>query len=394
MPIRTVLHLDLDAFFCCVEELLNPALKGKAFAVGGSPNSRGVVSSCSYPARAFGVRSAMPMSQAVRLVPNLIIVNVKFGPYKDYSRRVMAIVGELTPMIEQISIDEAFFDVTGIQQPSHEIARNLQQRILDELGLPVSIGVATNKMVAKIATNRGKSTQMNGHTPRAIFVVPPGQEAAILSPLPVSDLWGIGEKTEKHLLQFGIHTIGQLAQQEPAFLRNQFGKHGEAMWHHANGRDTRPVETEQEVKSISSETTFSRDVTKPAVLESTLHELSATVARRLRAKDMQGLTVKLKLRWDDFTTFSRQISLTQPSSDETIIAQNAIGMLYQLWQDRRPIRLIGVGVNNLRESIHQMSLLDVPNKAESHSVKKLVDELQNKFGFSAIRRATDLKGKS
>lgn len=391
MPARTILHLDLDAFFCCVEELLNPSLRGKAFAVGGAASGRGVVASCSYTARAFGVRSAMPMAQAMRLIPKLIVVSVKFGSYREYSQKVMSIIGTLTPMIEQVSIDEAFLDMTGLPGEPRAIAQQLQALILEQTHLPCSIGVASNKLVAKIANNRGKATQMNGHTPAAIEVVPPGDEQAYLAPLRISELWGIGAKTETRLQNLGIHTIGDITRQSLPLMQQRFGKHGAEIWQRAHGRDNRSVETDHETRSVSGETTFSRDVTQLPVLHATLHELSQTVARRLRAKDLQGTTIRLKLRLDDFTTLTRQIAIPTQTSDETIISTQAIRLLSQVWDRHQPVRLIGVGVSSLRGMEQQLSLFDTPDKSRSPRIIRLMDQLQQQYGEAALRRARDIQ---
>ena len=273
MP-RKILHLDLDAFFCAVEELHNPALRGKPFAVGGRPESRGVVASCSYAARQFGVHSAMPMARALRLCPGLLVVSTRHGVYGDYSRQVMDRLYQLTALVEPISIDEAFLDLSDLPEPGLEIARRLQSRIQQELGLPCSLGVATNKLVAKIATDTGKAARRGPTPPNAITVVPPGEEAAFLAPLPVSALWGVGPKSAARLEGMGIHTIGDLAQMSPAALVSHFGKNGADLARHARGIDDAPVVTTHEVKSISQETTFERDLRESEALRRTLLDLS------------------------------------------------------------------------------------------------------------------------
>jgi DNA polymerase-4 len=209
--IRTIIHLDLDAFFCAVEEQRDPSLRGKPFAVGGRPESRGVVASASYMARKFGVRSAIPMAQAVRLCPELLVVSPNFAAYRAASRQVMERLHALTPLVEQISIDEAFLDVTALAEPGNALAVRLQATIRDELALSCSLGVATNKLVAKVATDVGKSLVRSGKMPQAICVVPPGEEAAFLAPLPATALWGVGPKTAEKLAELGMHTIGDIA---------------------------------------------------------------------------------------------------------------------------------------------------------------------------------------
>src|SRR6185503_6410788 len=266
MP-RTILHLDLDAFFCAVEETRNPELRGKAFAVGGKPDERGVVSSCSYAARRDGVRSAMPMSQALRLSRGLIIVPARHRLYSDVSRQVMEILHNVTGLVEQISIDEAFLDISDIRDDPEHLARGLQTRIHDELQLPSSIGIASNKMVAKIATEVGKAIALQrikaqglAEPPNAVTVVGHGEEAQFLNPLPADMLWGVGPKTSKRLSELGIHTIGDIAKWPEHEMIRLFGENGRDLARHSKGIDDRPVETERETKSISQEITFSRDV--------------------------------------------------------------------------------------------------------------------------------------
>ena len=261
---RAILHLDLDAFFCAVEEQYSPALRGKAYAVGGRPEERGVVASCSYAARQHGVRSAMPMGRALRLCPGLIVVPGRHGAYGEVSRKVMARLHALTPLVEQLSIDEAYLDVTelagDVVGEAEAIARRLQATIRAELDLPCSLGVATNKLVAKIANNVGKAAARSSSPPNAITVVAPGAEAAFLAPLPCGELWGVGPRTAERLAALGLHTIGQLTTWPEARLISEFGKHGAELYRMARGRDDSPIVTQRERKSVSQETTYVRDV--------------------------------------------------------------------------------------------------------------------------------------
>ncbi len=387
--LRKILHLDLDAFFCAVEEQRDPALRGKPFAVGGRPEGRGVVASCSYPARAFGVHSAMPMAQAVRLCPDLRIVSPHREDYVRASREVMARVRELTPVVEQISIDEAFLDVSDLPEPLEVIAQGLQTRIREELGLPCSLGGATNKLVAKIANDVGKSRAGKGDYPNAITIVPPGEEAAFLAPLPVRALWGVGPKTEEKLHALGIFTIGQLAAYSEKALVRAFGKHGWDLAHRARGEDNRPVASERgRAKSISKETTFARDVSDARKLHHTLERLAAGVARSLRGKHLLARTVKLKLRLSDFTTLTRQATLPAPTDDETAILSTATQLFDRLWRPGQPVRLIGVGVSNLQEGLVQLSLWDEQDD-RARRLQEAVDALQTRFGPDAIHRGFD-----
>ncbi|NWF62693.1 MAG: DNA polymerase IV, partial [Chloroflexi bacterium] len=282
MP-RAILHLDLDAFYCSVEEIQNPQLRGKPFAVGGKPNERGVVASCSYAARALGIRSAMPMSRAIRLCRDLIIISGRHRLYSEYSEKVMEKLRALTPLVEQISIDEAFLDISDIQADKTRLALDLQLSIRAELNLPSSVGIASNKLVAKIATEVGKkSSKRKNEPPFGFTVVPVGEEAQFLSPLPADMLWGVGPKTNARLAELGIHTIGDIASWPEKELVSLFGENGRDLWRHANGIDNRPVVTEYETKSVSQETTFNVDVQDQKTLEKTLREQARDVARQLR----------------------------------------------------------------------------------------------------------------
>jgi DNA polymerase-4 len=386
---RKILHLDLDAFFCAVEELRNPELRGKPFAVGGSPDRRGVVASCSYPARAFGVHSAMPMSQAVRLCPDLIIVSHSRGGYSEASREVMARVRELTPLVQQLSIDEAFLDVSDLPDPLEVLARRLQTRIREELHLPCSLGGATNKLVAKIANDVGKSRAGKSDYPNAITIVPPGQEAAFLAPLPVRALWGVGPKTEEKLHALGIFTIGQLAEYPEQELVRLSGQHGWDLARRARGIDNRPVVSNRgQAKSISKETTFARDVGDSRTLEATLRRLAEGVARSLRRKGYQGRTIKLKLRLSDFTTLTRQATLPKPTDDEIVITREVVGLFRRLWTEGQPVRLVGVGVTNLQKGLVQLSLWEEKD-ARMRDLQAAMDALRDKYGPDVIHRGVD-----
>ncbi len=385
MP-RIILHLDLDAFFCAVEELHNPSLQGKPFAVGGRPEERGVVASCSYPARARGVRSAMPMSQALRLCPELIIVSHGRGKYGEMSKQVMERLHNLAPLVEQISIDEAFVDISDMRQPAREIGARLQQQILEELRLPCSIGIAPNKLVAKIATETGKKAAQGTGYPQALTVVEAGREADFLAPLPVSMLWGVGPKTEARLRELGISRIGQLAEVGESMLKSLFGENGRDLARHALGIDERPVTPEHETKSISQETTFARDVSDDRQLEKTLRELAAEVGRSLRREHLAGRTVKLKLRWPDFTTLTRQSTLPVPTDLDDTIATTAILLMKKARQPGQSVRLIGVGVSGLGEPIRQMELWGAREDEKARKLRAALDGLQEKYGEKVVRR--------
>ena len=392
--LRTILHLDLDAFFCSVEETRDPDLRGKAFAVGGRPEERGVVASCSYAARRNGVRSAMPMSQALRLSPGLIIVPGRHRAYSDVSRQVMQRLHDLTALVEQISIDEAFLDISDIRDDSQRIARGLQTRIRDELHLPCSIGIASNKLVAKIATEVGKALALKrikadglAEPPNAVTVVPSGEEAAFLNPLPADMLWGVGPKTSKRLAELGIHTIGDIARWREEDLIRLFGENGRELSRHAKGIDARPVVTERETKSISQEITFSRDVRDDKMLEKTVREQSAEVARHLRKNELAGSTIKLKIRWPDFTTLTRQKTLNHRTDQEDEITKAALELLRSVRKSNQLVRLIGVGVSGLGAPIRQLGLWDVDNE-KSRKLQEAVDVLREKYGDNVIQKNT------
>jgi len=390
------MHLDLDAFFCAVEEQRDPTLRGRPFAVGGRPESRGVVSSASYAARQFGVRSAMPMAKAVRLCPELLVVSPNFSAYRAASQQVMAHLHALTPLVEQISIDEAFLDVTALGEPGAELAARLQATIRDELALSCSLGVAANKLVAKVATDVGKSLVRSGAMPQAICVVPPGDEAAFLAPLPTTALWGVGPKTAEKLAELGIHMIGDIAAWPAADLARRFGQHGEDLSRRARGIDDRQIVTERAAKSISQETTFAHDVTEQATLERTLREQAAEVAASLRRKDLMGTTVKLKIRWPDFTTPTRQLTLPQPTDDPEEIAEAALRLFHQIWPRGQAVRLIGVGVSGLGTPPRQLSLWDAPSApsqeetARQQRLEVALAAIQARFGVGALRRGSEL----
>lgn len=391
---RTILHLDLDAFYCAVEEQHNPTLRGLPFAVGGKPTERGVVASCSYAARRLGVRSALPMSQAVRLCPALIVVPPRFPAYHEASEKVMACLHDLTPFVEQISIDEAFLDVTLLHQDGGTLARRLQATIRERFGLPCSLGVATNKLVAKIATTVGKAAGQRDAPPNAIRVVPPGQEAAFLAPLPVIELWGVGPKTAEHLGALGIHTIGALARWDQADLIQRFGKNGADLYFRAQGIDERPVESEVLTKSVSKEVTFTHDLTDKTALKRTLRHLADGVGQRLRAEALSGTTIKLKLRWSDFTTLTRQITLEHPTSHDNVIYDSAARLLDAIWTPGRAVRLIGVGVSGFETPNRQMGLWEVSPPKEPSQLETALDDLRTRFGDQIIRRGSDLLDES
>ncbi|MCB2179786.1 DNA polymerase IV [bacterium] len=386
MSNRTIIHLDLDAFFCAVEELFNPSLRGKPFAVGGSPDSRGVVSSCSYAARRLGIHSALPMAQAVRLCPNLIILPGRYQEYRRKSRQVMQILRQRTELIEQISIDEAFLDVSEWADDKIALAKELQEEIRTTAALPCSLGIASNKLVAKIATDVGKASVKTNTYPNAIQFVPPGEEADFLAPLPLQTLWGIGPKTAGQLMEIGIQNIGQLAEWPVNDLVKRMGKMGYDLHKRARGVDNRPIETYREPKSVSQETTFSRDVSDKTQLLSQIEKQSQSVGKSLQKSRLLGATVKLKLRWPNFSTITRQITLPAPTNDAATIADAAKKLFQENWNGKMPIRLIGVGVSGLQPPSKQLGLWDGADYTKLAHLEAALYKLKNRFGEDSISK--------
>jgi DNA polymerase-4 len=348
---RAIVHLDLDAFYAAVEVLENPGLAGKPVVVGGRPQGRGVVASASYPARAAGVRSAMPMARALTLCPEAIICPPRHRLYGEYSRQVMAVLRQASLLVEQMSIDEAFLDLTdqvSTWEDAVETARHLQQQVQDEVGLSASLGVAANKLVAKVASDQDK--------PHGLTVVRPGEEAAFLAPLPVRVLWGVGPVTAQKLAAMHVTTVGHLARVPEDELRARFGGQGKAMARQAQGIDNRPVVTGHERRSASQERTFGQDIASGEALEEKLQSLSRGVARRLKRAERSAGTIAIKIRYADFTTLTRQKSLSVPTNDEEVIYRTALTLLRHAWQPGRPVRLLGVAGRQLSLPLGQLSL--------------------------------------
>jgi DNA polymerase-4 len=377
--VRTILHADLDAFYASVEVLDDPSLRGKPVIVGGDPEARGVVSAASYEARAFGVHSAMPLRTAHRLCPNGVFLPGRFDRYRELSRQVMRIFASYTPMVEPISLDEAFMDVTASRAAfgdGETIARSLKDRVLNEAGLVVSVGVATNKLCAKVASDLRK--------PDALVVVPPGGEAAFLAPLPVTRLWGVGPQTRQTLADYGVTTIGQLAAMPEGTLRRRFGIHGAELRLRALGVDPAKVSSGQAPKSIGHELTFNHDVTDPARLEATLLDLAESVATRLRNHHMAAGAVQLKLRYEGFDTITRQAPLGHQVRDSEPLYQLAVSLLHKALSPERAVRLIGLTAIHLSE-VQQLTLFDAPDRTDR--IAKSIDAVRERFGDKAITRA-------
>lgn len=394
MTHRVILHLDLDAFFCAVSTQQRPELQGTAFAVGGRPQERGVVASCSYPARRYGIHSAMPMAQAVRLCPELIIVKPDFPAYRAASRAVMTRLRTQTPLVEQLSIDEAFLDVSALERTGLQVAAEIQTEISTELGLSCSLGVATNKLCAKIATDVAKTRARSGEMPRAIYDVPPGEEAAFLAPLPVTALWGVGPKTAERLSALGMRTIGDIAAWSEEDLVRRFGQHGRSLARHARGIDERPIQTTRVAKSISQEETFHRDRLDRTEIMHVIALQAQEVSDVLRRKALSGVTITLKVRWSDFTTVTRQTTLPQPTDRAAEIAGAASKLFDVLWQPRRPVRLIGVGISGLNTAPRQPTLWESEqlqvDAAKRQQLNRALDALRARFGGDVVQRGSEL----
>ena len=376
---RTILHADLDAFYASVEVLDDPSLRGKPVIVGGEPGARGVVSAASYEARRFGVHSAMPLRTAARLCPDGVFVPGHPDRYRDLSKQVMRIFASYTPLVEPISLDEAFLDVTASFDAfgdGETIARAIKQRVLDEAGLVVSVGVASNKLCAKVASDLRK--------PDALVVVPPGGEAAFLAPLPVSRLWGVGPQSRAALADYGVTTIGQLAALPDGTLRRRFGTHGHDLAMRARGIDPSPVVPSQAPKSIGHELTFDHDVVDTARLEATLLDLAESVASRLRNHHLAAGAVQLKLRYEGFETLTRQMPVPHQTRESEPIYAAGVALLRKTLGRERAVRLIGLTAINLTD-VQQLTLFDAPDKTDR--ITRSIDAVRERFGEKAITRA-------
>jgi DNA polymerase IV len=374
---RAVAHVDMDAFYAAVEQRDRPELRGQPVIVGADPKGRGVVSACSYEARVFGVRSAMPISRAYRLCPHGVYMPVDMSKYARVSAEIMTILGEYTPLVEPVSVDEAFLDLSGTETlwgPPREAVRGIKARIRAETGLTASAGLASNKFVAKVASDLEK--------PDGLVVVPPGREADFLAPLPIERLWGVGKATARELQTLGVTTIGQLQRLAPAVLTARLGPHGPDLLALAFGRDARPVEPFSAPKSMGAETTFGRDCRDLAKLEETLRGQAERVARELRAESLAACRVTLKLRWADFRTLTRSHT-GDPTQDGLEIYRRA-ALLLSREPLVQPVRLIGVSTSTLRaEARGQLSLLD-PAAVRRERLARAVDRITGRFGKSAI----------
>jgi DNA polymerase-4 len=383
---RWILHVDMDAFYASVEQRDDPALRGKPVIVGGT-GGRGVVAAASYEVRKFGVHSAMPVREALRRCPQAICVPPRISHYADESRSIFAVFHEFTPLVQGLSLDEAFLDVTGSIAafgPAEEIAREIKRRIRERTELTASVGVAPNKLVAKIASDLRK--------PDGLVIVLPDEIEALLDPLPIRRLFGLGARTAPRVEALGIHTLGELRRASPARLRPVFGRYAERVIERAAGIDERPVTPDVEEKQISTEETFETDVTDHARLAAEIVRLADRTCGRLRANELAAGCVTVKIRRGDFTTFTRQRHFEPPTQETRVITAIALDLLHA-WLDEQPraaLRLLGVGVSELKPAL-QMDLFTAVETGRNRQLDAAVDRIREKFGKVALKPASSLE---
>jgi DNA polymerase-4 len=381
---RAIIHVDMDAFYASVEQRDEPRLRGLPVIVGGHPR-RGVVLAASYEVRPFGVRSAMPMARAVQLAPHAVVVPPRPEAYAEASEKIHAIFESVTPLIEPLSLDEAFLDVTAsvklLGAPA-QIARRIRERIADELQLPSSAGIASVKFVAKIASDLAK--------PNGQREVPASETRAFLAPLPISRLWGVGPKTEQQLLRYGLKTIGDVAKREPAWLEQYLGRSGHHFWALSQGIDDRAVIPDRDAKSIGAEDTFDDDIDDLDALHVHLHSQALRVARRMRRAHVKGRVVVLKLKYADFRLRTRRTTLPSPTDDGLSVFRAASALLAQTPLEDR-VRLTGVSVHDLGEADAQLALFDRgANRAQK--LNTALDRIAERFGTRAVMPADVVAG--
>ena len=378
MSHRSILHLDLDAFFVAVEQLRNDALRGKPLIIGGSSN-RGVVASCSYEARAFGVRSAMPMRQALQLCPDALVLRGDMETYSKYSGLVRAVIEDQAPLYEQASIDEFYLDLTGMDRyiGCWKWSRELRDKILRETGLPLSLGLSVNKTVSKVGTGEVK--------PNGVKLVEAGTEKAFLSPLPVGRIPFIGRETERRLSLMGVRTCGTLSEIPPRLLQREFGKNGLLMWKKANGEDDSPVVPYRERDSISTERTFHTDTIDMRFLQDELRRQTAQLAYQLRDLGKLTACVTVKLRYADFNTFTKQAKIPYSAQDGPLESK-VLQLFEQLYERRQAIRLLGVRFSELVQGSSQLNLFD--NTEKEARLLEAMDKIRNRFGKYAVRKGS------
>jgi len=384
--LRQILHVDMDAFFVSVEELENPSLKGKAVIVGADPEGRGVVAAASYEARKFGVHSAMPIRTAKKLCPHAIFLRGQYEKYSEYSRKIYHIFGQFTPVVEMVSIDEAYLDLTGCERlhgSAFKAADKLIRQVKEQTGLNCSVGLSTSHLVSKIASDQAK--------PHGLLYILPGCEAAFLAPLPIRRMPGIGKVTEPELRSLGITCIGDLQRMGREGLREKFGKIGEWFHQKSRGQDIDAYAYGEEPKSISHETTFDADTSDLDEIERTLSYLAQLVARRLRDHGYFARTVGLKLRLAPFQTLTRDATLDEPTHLDSVIFENVLGLFDAAWDRKRKIRLLGVRASNLEKGVFQRRLLEAPHQEKLERIMQATDKVRARFGFEAVQLARSLE---
>jgi DNA polymerase-4 len=389
MP-RHIIHVDMDEFFAAVEKLDRPELRGKPLLIGGSATARGVVSTASYEARPFGCHSAMPMAQAIRLCPQAIVLPVRGERYRQASDEVFAILGRFSPLVEPLSIDEAFLDVTGCERllgPAERIAADLKGTIREETGLTASLGLAPNKYLAKLASDLEK--------PDGLVVLTEENAQRVLDPLPVSRIWGVGPAGAKALEALGVRTILQLRALPGKLLKQKFGQWGEHCWRLARGEDDRPVTPDSQAKSIGQEETFPQDVGEIEFLRAVLMEQVQEVARRLRRSGLKARTATLKIRYGDFTTLTRSGTVAE-ATDVTDVLWRAAEAILLAWaaKDFRPLRLLGMTASGLQgQRGTQLSLFADAGQVKQEAIDRTLDKIAARFGVGAVQRALGRRGK-
>lgn len=383
--LRKILHVDMDAFYASVEQRDDPSLLDKPVVVGGRPNSRGVVSAASYEARKFGIHSAMPLAEAFRRCPQAAFLPVNVQKYREVSKQIRQIFLTYTPMVEPLSLDEAFLDVTGSTSlfgPADEIALMIKQRIQQELNLTASVGLACNKFLAKLASDLRK--------PDGFVVVQPDRVQEFLDPLSVERIWGVGKKTAEQLHTLNIRTVRDLRNLEQGYLTQLLGVIGSQLYLLARGIDDRPVESDRVVKSIGRETTFATDIADRDLLETVLLKLSVDVGRSARKESLKGKTITLKVRYNNFRAISRSHTLTRAINLDDVIYQEVCHLLGEVALNQ-PLRLIGVTLSNLTDKEEsQLSLFTEPRQ-DSENLTKVIDLVKEKYGETSITRARLLR---
>ena len=381
--LRQIIHVDMDAFYASVEILDNPKLKGKPVLVGASPEQRGVVAAASYEARKFGIHSAMPMAQAVRLCPKAIVLPVRMERYVEISNEIHEIFARYTPQIEPISLDEAFLDVTGsiaLFNDAETIGRSIKKEIKNELGLTASVGIAPNKFLAKLASDLKK--------PDGFVIITEENKREILDPLDIGKIWGIGKVSEKALKSLGINTVRQLREADPTKLHNIFGNTTPHILSLAKGIDHREVETVQTSKSMSSEETFAKDIRDKNILLRVLLNQVNEVAQRLREEKLEAKTITLKLRYGDFRTITRSSTLDKAVNITAILWKDAKDIFLKWHKDSGgALRLLGFGASGLaREGSGQGELFVDPKDEKQRKIDEVFDRIKKKYGDGAVKR--------